>query len=103
MTCLNISGSAGGRVGYSWQSIPGRLKQIDSGPIGFVWGVNEGYKIYFRKGVTWKKPEGSKWIRVKGRFKHVSVGQLGPWAVSPKNYVFFRLGVTRRRPEGIKE
>ena len=99
---MAISGSAGGGSGFKWHRVPGGLKQIDSGPIGRVWGVNKRNQVWCRKGITWKRPAGNRWKRVGGRFKHVSVGQYGVWAITPRNYIRYRIGIRRGVPQGTK-
>lgn len=74
--------------------------QIDSGMYGVVWGVNRLHMIYCRYGITWKKPEGTKWIRVPGKLKYVSGGEFGIWGVTKGGYIFFRYGSRWKKPQG---
>ena len=34
-----------------WQTVPGKLIQVDSGPAGVVYGVNKAHRIYYRDGI----------------------------------------------------
>ena len=88
------------RVGSRWIHIGGKLKQIDSGTFGIVWGVNRHRNIYCRTGITWRNPKGRGWRHVGGKLKYVSAGSLGVWGVNKRNQIFFRYGVSRRRPQG---
>ena len=97
---LCFKGSMRNQVGSRWERTGGRMRQIDSGPFGFVWGVSKYYKIYYRTGITWKNPRGSGWRHVKGNLKYVSVGAFGPWGVDRYNKIWFRYGVSRSRLQG---
>lgn len=94
------AGSVGNRFGKRWIRIGGKLMQIDSGTFGLVWGVNKAQRIYCRKGITWRKPQGTKWQHVGGLLKYLSVGQYGVWGVNRGGYIYFRYGCTRRKPQG---
>ena len=93
-------GSTRNRVGKRWIQIGGRLKQIDSGPFGIVWGINRHHNIYCRIGITWRNPKGRGWRHVGGKLKYASAGEFGIWGVNRYNNIYFRYGVTRRRPQG---
>ena len=95
-------GSLGNKIGKRWKRISGRLKQIDSGKWGIVWGVSVSHTIYCRTGITWRKPRGTGWRRVKGRLKYVSLGGYGCWGVNRLNNIFFRVGVSPKSPQGRK-
>jgi hypothetical protein len=68
-----------GRVG-------GKLRELDVSPSDVVWSVNSGHSIYIRLGTRWKK--------VTGKLKHVSVGNAGVWGVNRFDRIYFREGVT---------
>ena len=71
------------------------LKQIDSGPAGIVWGVNIGYSIYCRVGITNNAPKGTGWKLVAGKLlKYISCGPYGCWGVEADDDIWFRYGVT---------
>ena len=97
-----VVGSLRNRVGSRWLHIGGKLKQIDSGTFGLVWGVNKHHQIWCRTGITWRKTQGSGWRRVPGGLKYVSLGQFGAWGVNRHDNIYFRYGVWRRRPQGIR-
>lgn len=85
-----------------WQSVPGILMQVDSGPAGVVYGVTKDHKIFVRQGILHSLPMGTMWRRVPGRLKYVSCGLFGVWGVNRKNHVYFRFGVKASRPVGLK-
>ena len=68
--------------GTRWRHIGGRLKQIESGPNGAVWGVNRHNNIYTRVGVSRRNPIGRGWRHIRGRLKHVTVGCRGVFGVN---------------------
>ncbi len=66
-------------VTYSWQRMPGHLKQISVG--SEVWGVNYQDEIY--------KWNGSGWTIMPGHLKHVSVGDDGEvWGVNSEDEIY---------------
>ena len=97
---ITSAGSLRNRVGSRWNHIGGKLKKIDSGPFGIVWGVNVHRHFYCRTGITWRNPRGSGWRRIRGTGITVSVGSYGVWSVNGGHYVHFRYGVSKRRPQG---
>ena len=72
--------------------MPGNFKQLDVGPRGSVWGVNNYDNIYILKGGSGRK--------VSGALKHVSSGESGVWGVNSANKIYFRNGVTPTNPTG---
>jgi hypothetical protein len=82
--------------GTSWKEIPGkRLKQIDSGPNGIVFGVNADYEIYCRTGIEDGNPFGTQWQSILGKLKYISCGVLVCWGVTEHDAVWYLSGVTR--------
>ena len=81
--------------GVSWRKIPGKLKQIDSGPNQIVYGVNTDDKIFCRTGIDTGKPFGTGWKQINGGLKYISCGALGCWGVNYANSIYFRHGVSR--------
>lgn len=81
--------------GNYWKEVPGLLKQIDSGPFGIVYGVNQSNEIFCVNGITKISPRGKGLSHVGGyKFKHVSCGLYGCWAIKLDNSLSFRTGVT---------
>ena len=80
----------------------GRLKQIDSGPTGIVWGVNRHDDIYCRTGITEEVPQGADWQKIVGKLKYASCGPYGCWGVNSADDIWFREGVTASKCEGTK-
>ena len=76
-------------IGTQWRRIKGKLKQIESGPNGAVWGVNRKNNILTRAGVSRRNPVGTHWVTVGGRLSHVTVGCTGIYGVS-RNYAVWR-------------
>ena len=85
-----------------WIRVPGGLKQIDSGPLGIVCGVNTADNIYCRTGITTARRNGRSWTRVPGKLKYISCGALGHWGVNKANNIYFRYGVKPGRPQGTR-
>ncbi|CAB4025803.1 Hypothetical predicted protein, partial [Paramuricea clavata] len=90
--------------GTSWKLIPGKLKQIDSGPSGIVYGVNIHDQIYCRTGIEYGNPFGTGWKQVTsyGRLKYVSCGVLGCWGVNSTDGIWYRSGITKENCVGAK-
>ena len=81
--------------GNYWEEIPGSLHQIDSGPFGIVYGVNKSNEIFCVRGITKANPMGMGLTLIGGyKFKYVSCGQYGCWAINLDNSLSFRTGVT---------
>ena len=87
--------------GNYWKEVPGLLKQIDSGPFGIVYGVNQSNEIFCAKGITKISPRGKGLSHVGGyKSKHVSCGLYGCWAIKLDNSLAFRTGVTAKNCVG---
>ena len=79
----------------------GKLKQIDSGPAGIVYGVDSKGDVWCRAGITEASPTGNAWKEVAGRkLKYISCGIFGCWGLSANDDISFRSGVTASRCEG---
>ena len=68
--------------------IPGVLTQIESGPGGAVWGTNRLNQVWFRVGVSSRRPTGRYWRRIRGRMSRVSVGCTGVYALNKYGQIF---------------
>lgn len=78
------------------------MKYISSGQFGH-WSVDKNNYVYFRFGVSIRRPQGTKWIRVPGRLHQIESGPDGAaWGVNLITGVFARLGITRANPIGTK-
>ena len=75
-------------VGTRWRHIGGRLKRVEAGPNGVVWGVNKRDYIYFRAGITRRNPIGRHWVSVRGRLNYVAAGCSGVYGVSRNQQVW---------------
>jgi hypothetical protein len=71
-----------------------KFEQIDSGPRGIVYVVDQSDYIYCRHGITTDKPEGTDWIRTDGKLTYVSCNVLGCYGVERNKFVFYRTGIT---------
>ena len=82
-------------LGTRWRHIGGRLKQVESGPNGVVWGVNRHNQIFFRAGVTRRNPVGRRWHYIRqGRLRHISVGCTGVYGLSTNGQIWkYRGGI----------
>jgi hypothetical protein len=86
--------------GKKWKKIGGRLYSVVSGKSG-VWGIATLRRIYYRLGVTKKRPFGTRWKKVGGMLKQIDSGPKGiVCGVSVLNKVFCRLQISRRSPYG---
>ena len=83
-------------VGDRWIHIHGSLKQIDSGLFGIVYGVNVHNDVFCMAGITEAKPSGMEfqYVEIGHKFKYVSCGGFGCWAIKPDNSTSFRTAVT---------
>lgn len=75
-------------LGTRWRHIGGKLKQIEASANGAIWGVNRGNNIYYRAGVTRRNPAGRKWIHVRGRLTHITVGCPGVLGLSRYGHIW---------------
>ena len=75
-------------IGIRWRNVGGRLKRIESGPNGAVWGVDKKGKIFTRAGVSRRNPLGSRWVHINGQLSSVTVGCTGVFGVSRNNVVW---------------
>lgn len=88
--CL-FKGSTYGRPGFSWDLVPGKLMQIDSGIFRVVWGLNRYHQVFYRTGITWNRLKGTRWRFLRGlRLKYLSISQFGVWGVNRNYHIFFR-------------
>lgn len=88
------------KKGVTWKQVPGKLKQIDSGPRGVVCGVNKYDNIYCRLQITSRTPSGKTWAKLPGKLKYISCGEYGQWGVNKANMIYFRVGYSRINPLG---
>jgi hypothetical protein len=83
-----------------WKKIGGRLYSVVSGKSG-VWGIATIHRIYYRLGVTKKRPFGTRWKRVGGRLSMIDSGPKGiVCGVSRLGRIYCRLQICRRAPYG---
>ena len=75
-------------LGSRWRKVSGKLKRVESGPNGAVWGVNKKEKVFTRAGVSRRNPIGTKWVTVRGRLTFVTVGCTGVYGVRKDHRVW---------------
>ena len=87
-----------------WTKISGRLDHVSSGQSG-VWGTvlqkNRKGLIYYRTGVSRRRPLGLRWRRIGGLLQQIDSGPRG--IVCGKNIgnrVYCRRAISRRYPYG---
>ena len=56
--------------------------------------------VFWRAGITDQMPYGHTWIFLDDKFKYVSCGDYGCWAIRSNNFIAFRTGVTFHKPQG---
>ena len=77
-------------VGSKWRRIPGKLKQLEAGQYGQVWGVNRVGHIYVRTGVSQQTPWGRGWKRVKTAkaWRRVTIGIGAVFGIATNGKVY---------------
>ncbi len=79
-----------------------RTETYSSGQAG-VWGVSGSGYVYYRMGVTAKRPKGRYWKRVSGRLKQIDSGPRGIVCGENKyDYIYCRLRISSRYRRGRK-
>lgn len=92
--------------GKTWYTIPEKMTQIDSGPLGVLCGITTAPEVIkCRTGIRiLDNPKGSGWVLMPYEFaqkpKYISCGTFGCWVVDTKNVVRFRRGQTESTPTG---
>lgn len=86
-------------TGMKWKHVGGGLQQIDSGPAGVVYGIDENHDLLCRDGIKPGSPVGLLWTRIQGSYKHVTCGSKGCWALTTNKEVLYRFGI---RPDFCK-
>lgn len=106
----------------TWKQMPGNLAQVEAGSDGSVWGVSRNYQVYRWERGDWvlmpgslkqisvepnniwglgpkgevfrweEKAEGSQWVSVEGKLRHIHAGADGSvWGVTPTSVpVYFQ-------------
>ncbi|KAM7358465.1 tectonin beta-propeller repeat-containing peroxin 23 [Cochliomyia hominivorax] len=92
--------------GDNWEHIASEQPLIGIGvtPSGQVWVVGKNGTIFYRYGITRQNPLGDAWQTVEAppgvKFKAISVGQAGIWALDYSNRLAVRKEITKTFPEG---
>ena len=72
---------------FQWTHVPGKLKWISSGR-GVVVGVNSGNNIYYRKGLSAGRPQGSGWAHVPGKLMMIEIWESQVVGTNPGHVIF---------------
>jgi hypothetical protein len=72
---------------FQWTHVPGKLKWISSGR-GVVVGVTTANTIYYRKGMSPRKPAGITWVRIPGKLKMIDIDGDQVVGTNPGNVIF---------------
>lgn len=72
---------------FQWTHVPGKLKWISSGR-GVVVGVTTANTIYYRKGMSPRKPTGITWVRIPGKLKMIDIYGDQVVGTNPGNVIF---------------
>ena len=85
--------------GKQWYRVNGKMKKIDSGPLGVLCGITVETEIKCRTGVTLTDPKGNGWSPVpfERRPKRISCGEYGCWVLTKSNKVRFSKSSTNAR------
>ena len=82
------------------RKVPGSLAHVSAGASG-VFGCSRGRSIWYRRGVTKRKPRGKSWKRVGGSLSQIDSGPYGiVCGVHYKFSIYCRYGISKRRPYG---
>jgi hypothetical protein len=82
--------SRGNPVGLKWRRVAGKLRQIEAGKFGQVWGVNPSGRVYVRTGISAARPWGAGWKYVKTRksWRHITIGIGAVFGVATNGRVY---------------
>jgi hypothetical protein len=72
---------------FQWTRVPGKLKWISSGR-GVVVGVTTANTIYYRKGMSPRKPAGITWVNIPGKLKMIDIDGDQVVGTNPGNVIF---------------
>ncbi|XP_073842358.1 tectonin beta-propeller repeat-containing peroxin 23 [Musca autumnalis] len=92
--------------GDNWEHIASEqpLIAISITPAGQVWVLGKNGTIFYRYGITQLNPLGDAWQTIDApsgtKFKAISVGQAGVWALDSTNRLAVRKEITKTFPEG---
>lgn len=87
-----------------WHTEKQSMEYISSSPSGFVvWGLYKG-RVYVRKGITKKLPQGQSWHIVNHELlvKLIAVGESCMWMVNQDDKLMCRQGISSLSPEGFQ-
>ena len=75
----------------AWRMVPGvKLKQIDAGFGGSVWGVANDSRVYKRTGINHEEPYGKTWLYENAKIKSVTTGLKGVFGVAKNDRVVYK-------------
>ncbi|KAM4015295.1 fish-egg lectin-like [Anomaloglossus baeobatrachus] len=76
--------------GSRWQQVDGKLKMVEVGSDGSVYGVNSQGQVYKREGISAGNPIGTSWTQLNfvDTFKHVSYDQGNLWLLTDKGTIY---------------
>ena len=77
-----------------WRRISGKLDHVSSGQSG-VWGI-AGKRIYYRVGISRRRPLGSRWKRIGGSLRQIDSGPRGIVCGTNGNRVYCRRAISGR-------
>ncbi|XP_065052551.1 uncharacterized protein LOC135681853 isoform X4 [Rhopilema esculentum] len=76
--------------GTKWEVVGSDVfVRIDSGPEGYVFAVRSNGIAAYRDGVSKQLPFGTRWVNIGGKFKSISVGTYGLWAIDEYGNVMY--------------
>jgi hypothetical protein len=110
---VRLGVSSSNPAGKSWQKIPDLLiKTIVCSPAArpfhgqiSVFGITAKQKVYFRHGVTYDSPLGTKWTKLQGvRMRQIVIGNFGNHVIGLTiNFqIVQRMNITSEIPQGTK-
>ena len=74
-------------IAFQWAKIDGKLKWVASGH-GIIVGVNAADLIYYRVGITPKKPLGTKWVNVPGKLARIDIHRDAVFGVNAQHQIY---------------
>lgn len=79
--------------GTAWAPVEGRgFKIIESGLPGCVYALTRTGELYYRSGINELNKRGVSWKPIWGKYRFLSAGSYGLWAIDFYNIIYFGRG-----------
>ena len=88
--------------GNSWRKIEGQgFRQVESGP-GIVYGIAQDGSLFYLVDFSPEFPHDATWRWIYGKYKYISAGMYGVWAIGADSKVYFSR-ITNNKPSKISK